>query len=118
MGYPVTILQGGSQANLLVRARENEITKMLTGNTLAKSLGVTLYKEREKEVPKSWMKADKTLEIIPPEEDCKGILDKLQDTEDLDFEKGMEIIADTFKPFNEWIDEVYAKLKEWAKQYE
>merc|ERR1711904_7952 len=143
--YPVTILQGGSQANLLVRARENEITKMLTGNTLAKSLGVTLYKEREKvedmarknqpflkkaktmefafkvrekDVPKSWMKADKTLEIIPPEEDCKGILDKLQDTEDLDFEKGMEIIADTFKPFNEWIDEVYAKLKEWAKQYE
>merc|ERR1711924_548578 len=87
--YPVTILQGGSQANLLVRARENEITKMLTGNTLAKSLGVTLYKEREKvedmarknqpflkkaktmefalkvrqkDVPKSWMKADKTLD--------------------------------------------------------
>merc|ERR1712094_126038 len=48
MGYPVTILQGSSQANLLARARENEITKMLTGNTLAKSLGVTLYKEREK----------------------------------------------------------------------
>merc|ERR1711959_615694 len=108
--YPFTIMVGGSQANVLVRARENEITKKLTeneitGNTLAKTLGATLYKEEDKvkdmvkervpylknakemeyafkvrnrAKPASWMFTD-GIETIPSEEDCKGVFDKAQE---------------------------------------
>jgi len=108
--YPFTIMVGGSQANVLVRARENDITKKLTeneitGNTLAKTLGATLYKEedkvkdmvkervpylknakemeyafkvRNKDKPASWMFTD-GIETIPSEEDCKGVFDKAQE---------------------------------------
>jgi len=103
--YPFTIMVGGSQANVLVKARENEITEKLTGNTLAKTLGATLYKERtkvedmvkervpylknakelqfafkirNKDKPASWMFTD-GVEAIPNEEDCKGVLDKAQE---------------------------------------
>merc|ERR1711948_72331 len=108
--YPFTIMVGGSQANVLVRARENEITKKLTeneitGNTLAKTLGATLYKERtkvedmvkervpylknakelqfafkirNKDKPASWIFTD-GVEAIPNEEDCKGVFDKAQE---------------------------------------
>ena len=100
--YPFTIMVGGSQANVLVKARENEITEKLTGNTLAKTLGATLYKEkskvedmvkervpylknakelefafkiRNKDKPAAWMFTDGA-ETIPTEEDCKGVFDK------------------------------------------
>merc|ERR1712203_1271532 len=108
--YPFTIMVGGSQANVLVRARENDITKKLTeneitGNTLAKTLGATLYKEEDKvkdmvkervpylknakemeyafkvrnmDKPASWMFTD-GIETIPSEEDCKGVFDKAQE---------------------------------------
>ena len=113
--YPFTVMVGGSQANILVKARENEITKRLTSDTLAKTLGVTLYKEREKiesmirervpflkhakgleyafkirnkDKPKSWYIAE-NLEIIPAEEDCKGVVDKLVDEYDSFMERTM-----------------------------
>merc|ERR1712151_77400 len=100
--YPFTIMIGGSQANVLVKARENEITEKLTGNTLAKTLGATLYKEQDKVVgmvkervpylknakemefafkirnkdkSASWMFTD-GVEAIPDEEECKGVFDK------------------------------------------
>ncbi|QDZ19445.1 hypothetical protein HOP50_02g19600 [Chloropicon primus] len=100
--YPFTIMVGGSQANVLVKAKENEFTEKLTGNTLAKTLGATLYKEkgkvvdmvkervpylknakevefafkiRNKDKPASWMFTD-GVEAIPSEEDCKGVFDK------------------------------------------
>merc|ERR1711920_146039 len=103
--YPFTIMVGGSQANLLVKARENEISKAMTEGTLGKSLGATLYKEkdklnemvkervpylkvakeleygfkvRNKDKPQTWMFAD-GVEAIPAEEDCKGVLDKMND---------------------------------------
>merc|ERR1712157_665229 len=91
-----------SQANVLVKAKENEFTEKLTGNTLAKTLGATLYKEQDKVVgmvkervpylknakemefafkirnkdkPASWMFTD-GVEAIPDEEECKGVFDK------------------------------------------
>ena len=100
--YPFTIMVGGSQANVLVKAKENEFTEKLTGNTLAKTLGATLYKEQDKVVgmvkervpylknakemefafkirnkdkPASWMFTD-GVEAIPDEEECKGVFDK------------------------------------------
>merc|ERR1712003_617482 len=100
--YPFTIMVGGSQANVLVKAKENEFTEKLTGNTLAKTLGATLYKEkgkvvdmvkervpylknakemefafkiRNKDKPASWMFTD-GVEAIPDEEECKGVFDK------------------------------------------
>merc|ERR1711959_120969 len=103
--YPFTIMVGGSQANVLVKAKENEFTEKLTGNTLAKTLGATLYKERtkvedmvkervpylknakemeyafkvrNKDKPASWMFTD-GIETIPSEEDCKGVFDKAQE---------------------------------------
>ena len=103
--YPFTIMVGGSQANFLVKAQENELGKTLTGDTLAKSLGATLYKERtkvedmvkervpylkvakelefgfkvrNKDKPASWMFTD-GVSAIPAEEDCKGLIDKVND---------------------------------------
>merc|ERR1711907_433421 len=100
--YPFTIMVGGSQANVLVKAKENEFTEKLTGKTLAKTLGATLYKEQDKVVgmvkervpylknakemefafkirnkdkPASWMFTD-GVEAIPDEEECKGVFDK------------------------------------------
>ena len=100
--YPFTIMVGGSQANVLVKAKENEFTEKITGNTLAKTLGATLYKEQDKVVgmvkervpylknakemefafkirnkdkPASWMFTD-GVEAIPDEEECKGVFDK------------------------------------------
>merc|ERR1711977_47725 len=103
--YPFTIMVGGSQANFLVKAQQNDLGKTLTGDTLAKSLGATLYKERtkveemvkervpylkvakemefgfkvrNKDKPASWMFTD-GVEAIPAEEDCKGVAEKVQD---------------------------------------
>merc|ERR1712087_41032 len=103
--YPFTIMVGGNQANFLVKAAENELGKTLTGDTLAKSLGATLYKERpkvedmvkervpylkvakelefgfkvrNKDKPASWMFTD-GVSAIPAEEDCKGLIDKVND---------------------------------------
>jgi len=103
--YPFTIMVGGNQANFLVKAQQNELGKTLTGDTLAKSLGATLYKERtkvedmvkervpylkvakelefgfkvrNKDKPASWMFTD-GVSAIPAEEDCKGVVDKVQD---------------------------------------
>lgn len=50
--YPFTIMVGGSQANFLVKAQENDFGKMMTGGTLPKSLGATLYKVSE---PPCWI---------------------------------------------------------------
>merc|ERR1712224_423397 len=103
--YPFTIMVGGNQANFLVKAQQNELGKTLTGDTLAKSLGATLYKERtkvedmvkervpylkvakelefgfkvrNKDKPASWMFTD-GVSAIPADEDCKGVAEKVQD---------------------------------------
>ena len=56
--YPFTIMVGGSQANVLVKAKENEFTEKITGNTLAKTLGATLYKEQDKVVQELRLKRE------------------------------------------------------------
>merc|ERR1712176_1124205 len=95
--YPFTIMVGGSQANFLVKAQENELGKTLTGATLAKErtkvedmvkervpyLKVAKelefgFKVRNKDKPASWMFTD-GVSAIPAEEDCKGVVDKVQD---------------------------------------
>lgn len=103
---PLSVMKGGSAANLLVKSLENDLGKKLYGNTLVNNIGGAIYKDkdsiirtikaqfpmfkatndfefgfkiRDKENPKQWyMPVD--VQLIPPQSELgTSPLDKAAD---------------------------------------
>lgn len=103
--FPFSVVSGGSQAKLLTKAMENDFGKKLYGNTLTKNIAGVVYKDMDNikkavfnQYPR--LKEAKELEFgykirkeeslqgtfggsgvepIPPQEELKGVVDKVKD---------------------------------------
>lgn len=93
--FPLSVVKGGTTANMLVKSLDNDLGKKLAKETLVRNIGQVIYRDRkkiEREVkqmpalkafsdfdygfkirdktnPKNWYIADKTVMLIPPEEE-------------------------------------------------
>lgn len=118
---PLSIIKGGTAANLLVKSIENELGNKLYGNTLVKNIGQALYKDREaversirsqfpplqavkefeygfkirdKAVPGDWYKPV-DVRLIPPEEELgtsSGVVENVKDFFDSGFKNFQKAI--------------------------
>ena len=92
--YPLSIVKGGTAANMMVKAMESDLGKKMYAGTLVRNIGGVIYKDRrrieaqvktlpalkafkefeygfkirDKENPKNWYIADSTVQLIPPED--------------------------------------------------
>jgi hypothetical protein len=107
--FPLSIVKGGTAANMMVKALENDLGKKLYGDALVRNLGAVVYRDRaqiETEVkkmaglstfsefeygfkvrdkgnPKAWYIADGTVQLIPPESELpKAPVDAAKETLD------------------------------------
>lgn len=88
-------MKGGTTANMLVKSLDNDLGKKLAKETLIRNIGQVIYRDRtkiereikkmpalksfsefeygfkirDKATPKNWYIADKTVMVIPPEEE-------------------------------------------------
>jgi hypothetical protein len=93
--FPLSIVKGGTAANMMVKAMGNDLGKKMYGDALVRNLGAVIYRDRaqieaevkkmpglskfsefefgfkvrDKAVPKAWYIADETVQKIPPEAD-------------------------------------------------
>jgi hypothetical protein len=105
--YPVNVITGGSQAKLLLRTMESQFGQTLVESNLLKQLGKSLYENKQEllegvykqypnlqnaeqlqfgmrildkeDVRRSLMPNDEGIKLIPPEEDCKMVIDEARD---------------------------------------
>ena len=107
--FPLSIVKGGTAANMMVKALENDLGKKLYGDALVRNLGAVVYRDRaqieaevrkmpglarfsefeygfkvrDKANPKAWYIADGTVQLIPPEADLpKAPVDAAKETLD------------------------------------
>ncbi|EIE24190.1 hypothetical protein COCSUDRAFT_53257 [Coccomyxa subellipsoidea C-169] len=96
--YPLSVVKGGSAANIIVRAMESEFGRLLYGKTLIRNIGTVVYQDRrkienmvkrslpmmknfkdfefgfkirDKTRPNDWYFAE-NVTIIPPESELRG----------------------------------------------
>lgn len=105
--YPVNVITGGSQAKLLLRTMESRFGQTLVESNLLKQLGKSLYENKQEllegvykqypnlqnaeqlqfgmrildkeDVRRSLMPNAEGIKLIPPEEECKMVLDEARD---------------------------------------
>lgn len=104
--YPLSVVKGGGQANVLLKAMQNDFGKLLYGKTLIRNIGSVVYQDkgkiesmvkrslpmmknftdfeygfkvRDKTRPNDWYFAE-NITIIPPEDKLRGTaVDKVKD---------------------------------------
>lgn len=118
---PLSIVKGGTAANMLIKSLESDLGNKLYGQTLVRNIGQALYKDkaaversirsqypplkdvkefeygfkiRDKENPAKWYVAD-SIKVIPPEEELGGtVLDNVKDF----FDTGFKSLSKALKP--------------------
>ncbi|CAK0736230.1 hypothetical protein CVIRNUC_000712 [Coccomyxa viridis] len=104
--YPLSVVKGGAQANVLLRAMQNDLGKLLYGKTLIRNIGSVVYsdkakieamvrrsmpmlknfsefeygfKVRDKSRPKDWYFPE-NITLIPREKELRGtVVDQVSD---------------------------------------